>query len=147
VTTQKRIEANRQNALRSTGPRTNAGKAHSRHNATKHGLSIPLDRDETFIERIETLTTELMPLFAKSRESVRLVAEQQLEVTRVQETGVDIVNRKLKQQAGTPTDPLSNEPRVASAVVAVLSDLMPLDRYQRRALSKLRKLLRCYEEE
>src|SRR5215467_10190100 len=34
----KKIEANRRNAQRSTGPRSEAGKAVSRQNATKHGL-------------------------------------------------------------------------------------------------------------
>ena len=38
-TSQKRIEANRLNAQRSTGPRTDAGKAKSATNATTHGLS------------------------------------------------------------------------------------------------------------
>ena len=35
----ERLAANRQNALRSTGPRTDAGKARSRGNATRHGLA------------------------------------------------------------------------------------------------------------
>ena len=36
---QKRIEANRRNAQKSTGPRTIEGKAKSAHNATTHGFS------------------------------------------------------------------------------------------------------------
>jgi hypothetical protein len=38
-TSQKRIEANRRNAQKSTGPRTVEGKARSAGNATTHGLS------------------------------------------------------------------------------------------------------------
>ena len=38
-TSQKRIEANRRNAQKSTGPRTADGKAKSAQNATTHGLS------------------------------------------------------------------------------------------------------------
>jgi hypothetical protein len=34
----KKLEANRENAQRSTGPRTDAGKRYSRRNATRHGL-------------------------------------------------------------------------------------------------------------
>ena len=38
MTTERQVEANRLNAIKSTGPRTPAGKAMVRHNAMKHGL-------------------------------------------------------------------------------------------------------------
>ena len=38
MTSYRQIEANRRNALRSTGPRTEAGKLQSRRNAVRHGL-------------------------------------------------------------------------------------------------------------
>ena len=41
MTSQTRIDANRRNAQKSTGPRTEAGKATSRWNALKHGLASP----------------------------------------------------------------------------------------------------------
>ena len=43
MATQKQIEANRQNALKSTGPKSEAGKAASSANALSHGLSASLD--------------------------------------------------------------------------------------------------------
>ena len=39
MSTIKQIEANRANALRSTGPRTEAGKAASSGNALRHGFT------------------------------------------------------------------------------------------------------------
>jgi hypothetical protein len=42
------IEANRRNALKSTGPRTKAGKQASRCNAVRHGLTA-----ETVISALE----------------------------------------------------------------------------------------------
>lgn len=39
MASEKQLEANRTNAQKSTGPRTNAGKAHSRLNSRKHGLT------------------------------------------------------------------------------------------------------------
>lgn len=39
MTSQARLDANRRNALRSTGPRSAAGKARSAQNALKHGLA------------------------------------------------------------------------------------------------------------
>ena len=47
-----RLEANRQNALKSTGPKTVEGKAASRLNAVKHGLSSQsYVLDDDFVER------------------------------------------------------------------------------------------------
>jgi hypothetical protein len=44
----RQIEANRRNALRSTGPRTEEGKRQSRRNAVRHGLTA-----ETVIDGLE----------------------------------------------------------------------------------------------
>jgi hypothetical protein len=48
VTSIRQIEANRRNALRSTGPTTEDGKRRSRQNAVRHGLSA-----ETVVEIVE----------------------------------------------------------------------------------------------
>ena len=48
MTSYRQIEANRRNALRSTGPRTEAGKLQSRRNAVRHGLAA-----ETVIGSLE----------------------------------------------------------------------------------------------
>jgi hypothetical protein len=48
MTSYRRIEANRRNALKSTGPKTEAGKQVSRCNAVRHGLSA-----ETVIGALE----------------------------------------------------------------------------------------------
>jgi hypothetical protein len=48
MTSFKQIEANRRNALRSTGPKTEAGKEVSRRNAVRHGLTA-----ETVIGALE----------------------------------------------------------------------------------------------
>ena len=48
MTSFRQIEANRRNALRSTGPNTEEGKGRSRQNAIRHGLCA-----ETVIEMVE----------------------------------------------------------------------------------------------
>jgi hypothetical protein len=48
MTSFRRIEANRRNALRSTGPKTDEGKRQSRRNALRHGLTA-----ETVIDGLE----------------------------------------------------------------------------------------------
>jgi hypothetical protein len=48
MTSFRQIEANRRNALRSTGPKTDDGKQRSRRNAVRHGLTA-----ETVIDGLE----------------------------------------------------------------------------------------------
>jgi hypothetical protein len=50
MTSFPQIEANRRNALRSTGPKTEDGKRRSRHNAVRHGLTA-----ETVIVALEDI--------------------------------------------------------------------------------------------
>ena len=53
MTSFPQIEANRRNALRSTGPKTEDGKRRSRHNAVRHGLTaetviVPLEDTQDY---------------------------------------------------------------------------------------------------
>lgn len=52
MTSTRQFEANRRNALKSTGPRTESGKRHSRVNALRHGLAA-----ETVVEALENPKT------------------------------------------------------------------------------------------
>ena len=67
MATQKQIEANRENARKSTGPRTEAGKAASSANALKHGLTaadsvvLPEEDAENFEQFREGVTADLAP--------------------------------------------------------------------------------------
>ena len=65
-TSEARIAANRLNSARSTGPRTDAGKAASRANALKHGLTgagvVMTDEQATDAGRLaDELTLEMRP--------------------------------------------------------------------------------------
>lgn len=62
--TNARVEANRRNALKSTGPKTEEGKTKSRRNALKHGLTgagivLPEEDEVRFEEETEQWAKEL----------------------------------------------------------------------------------------
>ena len=66
MTSEKKAEANRRNALKSTGPRTPEGKDAVRMNALKHGLRseevlLPGEDEEALRELGERLRNELQP--------------------------------------------------------------------------------------
>ena len=67
MTSQRKIEANKRNSKRSTGPRTPEGKKKVSLNAVKHGLTattvvvLPHEDAEAYRKRVEAWTVELNP--------------------------------------------------------------------------------------
>ena len=73
----RQIAANRANALRSTGPRTEAGKAASRRNALDHGLraeELLLDGEDPAL--FEAMRTELLAEFEPEGSLEHIYAER-----------------------------------------------------------------------
>ena len=99
MTSPAKIAANRRNAQRSTGPRSAAGKARARRNAFRHGLSTPASIDHVAMDRIEDLVFALTRDFSRKPEFdlATLVAEAQVEIERVRQAKVSIVNRAYAQ--------------------------------------------------
>jgi len=73
---QKKVEANRRNAQRSTGPKTEAGKKRSRYNAVKYGIfsAAALQRFGFGIEDTEEFD-ELLTRLREDREPVGVLEE------------------------------------------------------------------------
>lgn len=76
MASEKQIAANRRNAQKSTGPRTEAGKARSRLNAVTHGLNahvetLPDDERAEFEQRVTAWNAALQPCTAYEEELVR----------------------------------------------------------------------------
>jgi len=66
MTSDKKAEANRRNALKSTGPKTPEGKAAVRYNAMRHGLLstdllLPGEDEATLKELSDHLRDQLQP--------------------------------------------------------------------------------------
>jgi hypothetical protein len=80
-----RIRANRQNAKKSTGPRTAAGKARAARNAETHRLNTPITRSPFLQERVIELRNAIAgpnPT-AQRLEAARELAAAQVDVERV----------------------------------------------------------------
>lgn len=88
MATQKQIKANRANAQRSTGPRTEDGKARSRLNAKKHGLTAELlvmgNEDASEFDTLRaTLMEQYDPLAPDECELVEYIASSLWPLRRV----------------------------------------------------------------
>src|SRR5258707_7557672 len=67
MVSERRIAANRANAQKSTGPKSAEGKARSRRNALKHGMTsggdvLPLEDEVLFKERLAGWTNDARPV-------------------------------------------------------------------------------------
>ncbi|WZO97449.1 hypothetical protein EP7_004483 [Isosphaeraceae bacterium EP7] len=87
TTSQKRIDANRRNAMRSTGPRTVEGKEKSRRNSLVHGLAgagvvLPQDQEQAVRERAEQWNSSLRPMNAFEMSLVETIAVESLRIER-----------------------------------------------------------------
>jgi hypothetical protein len=79
MTSTRQLEANRRNALKSTGPRTINGKQASRRNALRHGFTAetviePLEDPEQYWELEAAILAEYVPQTPVEQELVRRLA-------------------------------------------------------------------------
>jgi hypothetical protein len=79
VTSLRQIEANRQNALKSTGPNTEKGKRRSRSNALRHGLTAetvvePLESPDEYRAFEAAIISEYLPQTPVEQQLVRRLA-------------------------------------------------------------------------
>jgi len=110
------IAANRQNARRSTGPRTPAGKAKAARNSLRHGLSRPVRTDPALAREVETCACRIAGEGASPARHALAVA--------VAEAEVDLARIARVRQ-------LLTAERAAGRNVE--KQLLAIDRYARRA--------------
>jgi hypothetical protein len=111
MTTNKQIEANQCNALMSTGPRSLAGKARSRQNALKHGLTasqtmLPGEDPAEFADLRESMFNSLKPLTDLEYQLVERIASLVWRLRRVQAFEVALMQWMAHHQAATYDAPI-----------------------------------------
>src|SRR5262245_48098562 len=100
--TPAKIEANRQNAQHSTGPKTPEGLARSSQNATKHGLFarapvLPGEDPEAYRMLREQYFEELQPQGALETELVERVINAAWRMRRFAQIEAEVMTLQLKQ--------------------------------------------------
>jgi hypothetical protein len=111
MTTAKQAEANRKNALVSTGPKTPAGKARAGRNALRHGLGsqlpvLPGERAEDWEAHWDGILASLSPVGALEESLVNRVALCLWRLGRVAayETAVTAVGLELAEERFHPRE-------------------------------------------
>jgi hypothetical protein len=122
MATEKQIAANRANAKRSTGPKTEIGRRASSRNALRHGLSCPSSMGESTSTDVDNLMRTLVPEEADDdqRVAARHVAQAQMDLSRVRMARATLMESLDLERCN----------------FSELRRLMVIDRYERLARAK-----------
>ena len=175
MTTDRKIKANRANARASTGPKTAQGRARTARNALRHALSLPVCSNPALSEEVETLAREIAGpgANAETKELARRVAEAQIDLRRVRYARHKLLSDALADphydnwqekwavlrsllRKNAPDPPVENlvaflnTPQGPHKLATILSheakQLLAMDRYERRALSRRKSAIRAFDE-
>jgi hypothetical protein len=143
MTTDAQIEANRRNAQKSTGPRTEEGKAASARNALKHGLTSPqlilFDETEDEFEAFWAALREAhAPADAGEAALVERIAVAHWRLRRIWRAEAAAFNSEADERADETSD--RGEPATLATLAIWPEQLAILSRYESALERQLHRL-------
>jgi hypothetical protein len=100
--TERQLTANRQNARKSSGPRSPNGKARVGKNAYRHGLATSATSIPAFEKHIEAQALQIAEVDLVDLADARALATAEFDLDRVQRVKTSLINRMLKFGAFDP---------------------------------------------
>ena len=151
MTSAKQIAANQENAKRSTGPKTKAGKIRSRKNALRHGLASVILEGSPEDQEVNNIARAILgPSNTDSAATyfAREAAEAENTLRRIRVVKVELFNLFYigDEIAPSVSDLIGNSDYLPSNIKELLEQSFKLDRYERRARSRRKKALRQLKE-
>src|SRR5580698_10604446 len=109
MSTQNRIEINRENAKHSTGPKTEAGKKRSSLNALRHGLTsqivvMPSEDLDAYRSHVKSFNDEYHPQGATEAHLVQALADASWRLNRVAALETNVLTLSLARHSGDLAD-------------------------------------------
>jgi hypothetical protein len=148
MTSECKTDANRENARQSTGPRTSRGKARARRNAVRHGLGSVKFGDGGLSEKVERIAKMISKDDTDpfQYEQAIIIAESQVLVARVRAARLAAIERMRKSAVeNSAIDSIPDKGDDVDSLCAALPQLLGLERYEQRALSRRRRAIRRFD--
>jgi hypothetical protein len=152
VTSERKIAANRRNAQRSSGPRSDQGKKSARRNALKHGLTGKISGSITSSDEVRRIALQICNTDSTNpRFGVAIdIAEAQVFLNRVRAIRVALMERLLElggRDAPAGCVAFGKYPaRDVDRSDQAWKTLTSLERYETKARARRRRAIREFDD-